>query len=632
MPALIEPSSNIRPQRVQGQPTEEGDFVVFEHVCLFDSHVGDDGVHYDERLLRKIADNCNRRIKSTGDWCPVVVGHTRDSKDKRAVDDEPDVIGLAGPFYVGDWVNADSQRAKAVFATFWIFPEHEQTFLRHPRRSVEIWPEERPEDRFFDPVSCLGAETPKRDLGMIYSRSPRNIQCYSVNGPLRYAKRYRADLPIKYEAAAPSSVAGPNTTFIPGPVQKKRPGQNEKGAPRMFSPEDLQQLAESLKPMIQAMIDNSVIPVETSEPSTIEEAVAEPIAAGPVAPAGPVGAMPPATPPPVGDIPVAEPAAPAEPFAGAETPAEEAAEEGQEPNGFDELEDEDQNYAKALGRKYLKYAKDDDTGRDGFMGTLDDDDKGKLGKFMKYACNCPDTKMKYAERYEKDVKEGEADKYGKPTDSERPDIDKTILYAKPSDDISPDKAKQILEDGEAHGKPLTDAQKGMFGAAAGKQRNAREDTAIKYRKLLADHEEIKQRLVKAEEELGQSRVKERYAKRFATLKDLEVEGYCFNPEEEMELTEDLTEDQFNRHVQVIIPQRYSRVSDRLLPTEREKPLAALAKEGEPQKYAKQASQVVFRLRNSGHDMPYKRVLEHLITRKGELDEPALLVEGNGKAK
>jgi len=40
----------------------------------------------------------------------------------------------------------------------------------------------------------------------------------------------------------------------------------------------------------------------------------------------------------------------------------------------------------------------------------------------------------------------------------------------PSSRIKSAKAKAILRDGEVHGKPLTKAQRGMFGAAAGKGR------------------------------------------------------------------------------------------------------------------------------------------------------------------
>lgn len=39
---------------------------------------------------------------------------------------------------------------------------------------------------------------------------------------------------------------------------------------------------------------------------------------------------------------------------------------------------------------------------------------------------------------------------------------------KPSADIPKEKAKQILKEGEVGGKPLSEKQKGLFGAAAGK--------------------------------------------------------------------------------------------------------------------------------------------------------------------
>jgi hypothetical protein len=41
-------------------------------------------------------------------------------------------------------------------------------------------------------------------------------------------------------------------------------------------------------------------------------------------------------------------------------------------------------------------------------------------------------------------------------------------YQMPSDDVSPEKAREILRDGHVNGKPLTESQRGMFGAAAGK--------------------------------------------------------------------------------------------------------------------------------------------------------------------
>jgi hypothetical protein len=62
-------------------------------------------------------------------------------------------------------------------------------------------------------------------------------------------------------------------------------------------------------------------------------------------------------------------------------------------------------------------------------------------------------------------------------DSPLYDYDKPAKSARqPSAGISPEKAKQILRDGEVRGHPLTPKQRGMFGAAAGHDREARTPT------------------------------------------------------------------------------------------------------------------------------------------------------------
>ena len=53
------------------------------------------------------------------------------------------------------------------------------------------------------------------------------------------------------------------------------------------------------------------------------------------------------------------------------------------------------------------------------------------------------------------------------------DMDTSEYGAEPSSGINPAKAKQILRDDSAQGHPLTEKQKGMFGAAAGRDDNAR---------------------------------------------------------------------------------------------------------------------------------------------------------------
>lgn len=49
-----------------------------------------------------------------------------------------------------------------------------------------------------------------------------------------------------------------------------------------------------------------------------------------------------------------------------------------------------------------------------------------------------------------------------------------LAKSQPSDEVSPDKACRILEDGTIDGKPLTDAQRGMFGAACGRKKQLAE--------------------------------------------------------------------------------------------------------------------------------------------------------------
>jgi Uncharacterized protein conserved in bacteria (DUF2213) len=56
----------------------------------------------------------------------------------------------------------------------------------------------------------------------------------------------------------------------------------------------------------------------------------------------------------------------------------------------------------------------------------------------------------------------------------------------PSDSIDPEKACQILKDGEANGKPLTEEQRGMFGAACGQTKNERSMVANFLRWLLGN--------------------------------------------------------------------------------------------------------------------------------------------------
>lgn len=396
-----------------------------------------------------------------------------------------------------------------------------------------------------------------------------------------------------------------------------------------MTPDDLAQLADALKPMIQAMVEDAVVATQSSEPTEVEEPDMEGDEGleGEGLEGGALAGMPPAAPPLGGEAPVgpaagAPPLPPPEmPEGGAEMPPPEGelpTEEpvpGEEGDEFAGLPDEDKQYAKSLGRKFMKYRRGDndsddwdDAGADKYMESLDEEDTGMLDKFMKYASGCSKCKKRYAERYGKEWNDDDADdkKDGEPN-----------RYA----------------EGQPSAPMPAGQPAGVLPAAAGKY--AKANMATKYRKLATEHEQLKQRYAKTAGELETVskevitlRAAERYAKRWARLKDLESEGYCFDPAEEMELTEDFTDDQFDRHTNVTVRQ-YSRVTSSVFPVERERKVGSVA-DDKPQRYAKEARKLVDKLRKTGKDVPFADVLRHLIAREGQADEMELLKGSNGK--
>ena len=600
-------TTQYRPTRTRGKPTDDGDFVVFEHVAVFDSHEGDDGVRYDQELLSRIAENCNRRIRDTGDWCPVVLAHTRDNDDKTSVNDDPPVIGLAGPFYVADF--GTDQPRPCIYCHFWIFREFEKDFLRNPRRSVEIWPEETPENRYFDPIAVLGSETPKRDLGMIYSRrhgSGTPVRHW-VPGPFRYAKRTTARK-LKYqEGSAPVSTPGPSNTFIPGPVKKKQ--LNDKGEISMpFSQDELQQLVEVIKPIVQSEVAQAAAVVDSSEPDEIlgddlGGGLPPEIDGGELGPPADIGGeeMPPAG----GEEDLGDLAA----MGGEELPPAEGGEEmplEEPPPESPELGEEDELYARGLGRKFCKYGKDDgewdDDGADLYMNSLDDEDQGMLGSYMKYMCDSEHAKSKYAERY-----------------------DKSPL---PGDDIT-EKPGDCSPSGSCQEDEMSAGQ-----ATADRYKKERDSQALKYRKLAAEHEGLKKKLETQQGEISKIRQKERYSRRLQSLQEKVSEGFCLDAEEEMEFVEDFTDDQFDRHVSKVIPERYAKVQGEFIPIggaePGKSPPPKKSDGGKPEKYAKDARELVQRYRDDGRVVPYAKALRHLIDHDGQVEERELLAGTNGR--
>lgn len=354
MPALL-----TKPGPQKHAAKDDGDFVVFENVPVFDEHVGEhngEPCNYNRKILEAIAKNCNDRIDDTGDWCPIVVGHTPDPDSDRG---QPEIIGYAGPFKVS--VIGNKRQRACIIADFRIFADKADVYRQNPRRSVELWPEARPEDAFFDPIAVLGAETPRRSLGLVYQRS-------------RPGKR-----PVKYEMAA--TAPGGSNTFIPDFEPDKHAMTDTNDIAADFAGQNVTQLAEALKPMIQAIVAESMSAINDNQIPDEDihraDAAMQPEMDAPVEPEPPVADQPEEL-PPMDDAP-------------AEVPAPTA---GDEPSLFSKyfkqklskcLEDEEMDEHNKLDYMKQCYEKLDDDERDEAMGLLDGDEADDEDRKALYA-------------------------------------------------------------------------------------------------------------------------------------------------------------------------------------------------------------------------------------------------------
>jgi hypothetical protein len=237
-------TAELKPDRYEAY--DKGDFVCFDEVPVFDQHTGSDGTVYDEKLLQSICDNLNDRIADSGDYPAITDGHTNDHGNP-----QPEVLGFAGPFRLKKFGNVRPRWC--IYGRFNVFKNKEETFRARPRRSVELWPEDKPENRYFDPIAVLGAESPRRGLGLIYSkRNPSNVERYSM--------------------ATATSPGGTNT-FVPGMADdKKKPERYEEPQQAgKFSEEMIDQLIEALKPVVRAIVAEMTAPEDPEDAEQLDE-------------------------------------------------------------------------------------------------------------------------------------------------------------------------------------------------------------------------------------------------------------------------------------------------------------------------------------------------------------------------
>ena len=456
---------------------EDGDeYTIFRNVPVFDEHEGDDGVFWDRNLLQCIATNNNDRIEDTGDWCPIIVGHTPDPDDDNKSDNE--IIGYAGPFNVSTIGN--KRPRAAIIADFRIFNDKLDTYRQNPRRSVELWPEDNPTKAFFDPIAVLGAETPRRALGIVYSRLGRE------------GKR-----PIKYEMGGESVTAaapGGNNTFIPGGDNKKKKHAMNEDISADFTGKNAAQLLEAFKPEIQQIAAETVNGILDNQISTDEQQEAEET----MTPENDPALMePPADPladPAMGmDMPPAEPGL--EP--GLEPMAEPAADplagEGLEP----EIE-EPSAFSKYFKSKLQKYMADEE---------IDDHDKMKCAKEL-------------YDKLDDDDKTEALSILEAPGDED--DDDTKAFYAK---------CKYMCDPADLDDEEDEEAEKNS-------------KYAKKYRKEAAERKKLAQEVAKYRRDLQRSQRAQKYAKIQRDAEQLSSAGFVHDEDLFMELAPGLSDRQY----------------------------------------------------------------------------------------
>ncbi len=518
---------NPEPKLIGKETDDSGEvFFVYENVPILDEHTDDEGVQYDRRLLSEVARNNNDRIEDTGDLVPIVEHHTDDENNPET---DPEVFGYAGPFTVARF--GKKKPRWAIYAAKWKIraSKHDEAKKR-PRRSVEIWPEDTPENRYIDPIALLGAETPRRDLGLLR---------YSKKTP---KKRY-------------SIAAGTNTFMPSGDISKKEPKKNSKGT-EMLSPDDMTQLIEAMKPMVESMVSEMTATANDPTDSLVEEPEMDELGLDDM----PMDGM--------DEMGMDE-----------EMPLDDTAVDGEAEElgeGMDmENEDEDEfgaAQAKQFRKRFMKSEGSDEEGAKQYLDSMDDGDYGMLEQYAK-SCDDEDFKEMYS-------------KCGRGRDISDPDCDgmgkSTLKYAK--------------------------KMKGRYQ----KVKHELEGLKRRYSKAVEVNSELKAQATDA-------KVKARCSKRRSQLTAMQMrEGIVLDVDEEMGPNggSTMNESQWENHTEGM-RKRYQRVPIENVPGLDEaivgKPKRYGNSSGDKrQQYSKKARQVVIEARSKGKDVEYKSVLNHMV--------------------
>ncbi len=308
---------------------------------------------FGRKELTAVCSNCNRRIRETGDYAGIVVGHTPDPESAGHAPPMP-LVGLVGPFRVG-LIRQEGGRSKwAILGDFHVHREQAAVIRQYPRRSAELWVEDTYDQMYLDPIALLGAETPHLDMGLLYSAishrrgRPVEVEKYSACAPSATSVFVPTDSATKSKHRKDYAAADSNEPEPSGDTDNKPTLAKETDT---MSPEDIQQIVGAIEQLdwVQFVKKQMAAPPPEAgapgvpgdvPPPVVPEAppAAPPIVPPPTPPAPAAPAAPDAGPP----IPPAAPELPAAPGLPATSPAPPA------PPALDDKDDSPLKYSRAL--------------------------------------------------------------------------------------------------------------------------------------------------------------------------------------------------------------------------------------------------------------------------------------------
>jgi hypothetical protein len=610
--------------------TADGEFIDLGWRPVFKEHTNRLGTEFTRRSMEAIARRNNERVTNTGDYCPIVIRHTRDEGDF-----DPEVIGLAGPYKCqkmpdGTW---------AVYAKFRVYKEDQDKVRRYPRVSVEYWADQdQPDGGYFDPISLLGAETPELDLGIHYSK-------------------LRGRTLVRYQAVMP----GGSNTYVPGGTNEKKT-RYEAGS---MSSEDIQQIVAALTPVIEQTVKTQLAAqnppggggMEELNPlnamdgvdeaglgedgglgDAFDQALSE-AEGGEGGEEGNTEGEGEST--PFGENPLTEPTADGDEEAGeseGEEPAEEEMkEESAEPKAKEpKAKVPPKKKAKPVD-KYEKYEHDERTGKpserisaekakqilkDGKVHDkpLTEKQRKMFGaashyeKLCRYEDSAPDEAEQYYKHLDDDSKEGVNEWIACDEDESRRGKMSRHCSAK-----SGDRYMATDTNVERYQKEAADYRKKAETLEA-----ELDEYRTKYQKEVEERRSAETDLTSLQERVDRIEASERKAVRYQKLCEIANHGYQFEPEEELTDCLDLTDEQFTKHTERIVA-KYQRVpivglNAKALPLggpQRAERVGSL-KDGEKrERYAKRAVENVLIARAKNEPTDFKTEFERLLAEDPE---------------